>query len=163
MFLDFALIMWNCLNCLAEWFVVLKVNLKKSAFSHIGGFFFFFFLKTNINDSRLNNLLRWIFLSCSVVASWIQSPSWGGEQIGSFMAQWTIDSVTSGVRQIEKMHGALNHCRPLLSAPSFLSITCAWAWNRCSMTLGITCRIKMRWGGWKIEHVVRPQWLFSVI
>ena len=42
MFLDFALIKWNCLNCFVELCVALsKVNLlEKSAFPHIGGFSF---------------------------------------------------------------------------------------------------------------------------
>lgn len=81
-------------------------------------------------DSRLNDLLRWFFFSCSVLASWIQKLSLQGEQIGSFMAQWTIDSVTSRVLQIEKMHGALKplqafalfspHLLPFLSSFSGL-------------------------------------------
>lgn len=161
----------------AEWSVVVESKSSKWRNLHVltsGRFFhFFFFFKTNTNDSRLNDLLRWIFfLSLSLSSALCR------------LAE--SKKPVSGRRTNRLLHGPVNHrlgnqqspsdrkdawCFKLLqasplSAPpssSFLSIPRARAWNRCSMTPGITRRIKMRWGGWKIEHVVRPQWLFSVI
>lgn len=78
-----------CLNGLVEWSVVFTVYLpEKSASSHTGGIF----LKTNINDARLNDLLRQIFsfffLQC------------GG---------WLKAKPVSGRRTNRLLHGPVNH------------------------------------------------------
>lgn len=100
-----------------------------SHFHHI--FFLFFFLKTNINDTRLNELLRWIYFFLLPPPPPLQC---GGELISEPPVFWR--------RTNRLLHGPVNHrlgnqqgpsdrkdawcfkpsraCAPLRAAPSLL-------------------------------------------